>query len=303
MAPHVLVFGSTGQLARELARAEWAAGTRLTFLDRAAADLRQAMTLAPVVRRHRPDIVIVAAAYTAVDRAESEESLAFAVNAEAPAAIAAAAAKLSIPVIYLSTDYVFDGEKRGRYEEDDPTRPLGAYGRSKRAGEEMVRSANPCHIVLRTSWIFSVHGSNFVRTMLRLAETRDEVRIVGDQRGCPTAAASLAAAIARLVPTLLQPAAPSGTFHLASPSDATWHSFAEAIFSGIAARGGRRPRNLAIPTSDYPTPARRPLNSRLSSRRIGEDLGISLPGWEESLARILDELLRESALREESGAR
>jgi len=288
---HVLVFGSRGQLAQELKRAEWKEGTTLTFLGRADADLSAPQTLAPIVEQARPDAIVIAAAYTAVDKAESEEALATAVNAKGPAAISAAAAAWDVPVIYVSTDYIFDGNKEGWYDEADKPSPLSAYGRSKLAGEERVRSANPRHLILRTSWVYSAHGSNFVRTMIRLAASRDAVDVVEDQFGCPTAAADLAQAISRVLPALLDPAARFGTYHLAGASDTTWHGFAEGVFTALAQRGMSRPQNLAIKTSAYPTPARRPMNSRLLSAHFRDIYGVSLPPWEESLPKVLNELL------------
>ena len=191
----VLVFGSTGQIARELARTTWPQGTTLTLLDRAAADFADPQSLGPLVRRNRPDIVIVAAAYTNVDAAEDDEEAANLINAVAPGAIARAAAELSIPIVHLSTDYVFDGEKGAPYVETDAVNPINAYGRTKLAGEREVRAANSKHLILRSSWIYSAFERNFFRTMLRLAESRDEVSVVADQRGCPTAAHDLAAGI------------------------------------------------------------------------------------------------------------
>jgi dTDP-4-dehydrorhamnose reductase len=286
-----LILGSTGQLGRALARADWDRSSELVFLDRAAADLSAPEALADIVRRHAPDAVIIAAAYTAVDRAESEEALASRVNAEAPGVVAAAAAQRNIPVISFSTDYVFDGSKRSAYVETDPVGPLNAYGRSKLAGEGSVRDANPRHVIFRTSWLYGPNGTNFLRTMLRLASTREEVRIVADQAGCPTTAGDLARAVARITPLLLEPGAPYGTYHLAGRSETTWHGFAEAIFTELGRRGLARPRNEAIGTDAYPTPARRPLNSRLSSDLAAATFGIALAGFEEAVPRVLDETL------------
>jgi dTDP-4-dehydrorhamnose reductase len=289
---HVLVFGSTGQVAVELARVEWKSDAALTFLDRSAADFSHPKTLGPLVEAHQPDIVIIAAAYTAVDRAQSDEASAMLVNANAPAAIAAAAAALSTPVIHLSTDYVFDGGKTGCYVETDAVGPINAYGRSKLAGEIAVRNANPKHLILRTSWIYSAHGRNFLRTMLRLASTREAVTIVADQHGCPTSARDLAQAIARASPRLLAVDAPWGTYHLAGATPTTWHGLAEAIFAELAARGLRRPRNNPVTTSAYPTPARRPLNSRLCSDGFAGVFGFRLPGFETAMPAVLSEALR-----------
>ncbi len=288
---HVLVFGSTGQVARELARSKWAEGTTLTHLDRQAADLSEVEALAGIVDAKAPDAIIIAAAYTRVDGAESDEASAMAVNAHGPAAIAGAAAERSIPVVYFSTDYVFDGTKDGPYEETDPVRPINAYGRSKLAGENAIRTANPRHLILRTSWVYSAHGSNFLTSMLRAAKSRDEVRVVSDQWGCPTAAGDLADTVAGIMPALVSGEAPSGTYHLAGGMEATWHGFAEAIFETLAARGLKRPANVPIATADYPTEAARPRNSRLSSQRFARDFGARLKGYRCALPAVLDEAL------------
>lgn len=287
----VLVFGSTGQVAGALARAQWPEDTTLTYLDRQMADLSRPERLGPIVRNHAPDVVIIAAAYTNVDAAESEEDLAMAVNAAAPAAIAREAATLSMPVVHFSTDYVFDGEKGEYYEETDPVGPLNSYGRSKLAGEIAVRAANPQHLILRTSWVYSALGNSFLRSMLRQAASREEVGIVVDQRGCPTAANDIAQAIAGTLPSLVNADGAWGTYHLAGGSETTWHGFAEAIFEGLAARGIPRPRNRPVPTADYATPARRPKNSRLSSELFAQTFGVRLPGYAAALPAILEEAL------------
>lgn len=291
----VLVFGSTGQVARELARADWAEGTLLTALDRHAADLSKPDLLAAAVRENAPDAVIIAAAYTKVDEAEKNEAAAMAANAAGPAAIAVEAAALGVPVVHISTDFVFDGEKGEPYVEGDPVAPVNAYGRSKLAGERAVRAANPRHLILRSAWIYAAEGTNFLRTMLRLARKGDPIRVVDDQRGCPTAARDLAQAIARVIPTLVQAHAPSGTYHLAGADDTTWHGFAAAIFEGLAARGSRSPKLEAIATKDYPTAARRPRDSRLSSERFARDFGFRLPGYKTALPAILDAALAATA--------
>jgi dTDP-4-dehydrorhamnose reductase len=287
----VLIFGSTGQVARELARADWPEGTALTLLDRKAADLSRPATLRPIVKRHSPDIVIVAAAYTNVEGAEDDEETATLVNATAPGSIARAAAELSAPVISFSTDYVFDGAKDAPYEETDAVNPINAYGRSKLAGEEEMRAANPRHLILRTSWVYSQFGKNFLRSMLELAETKDEVSIVADQHGCPSAAHHLAAAVGRLLPRLVGADVKWGTYHLAGASEATWFGFAEAIFSALAARGHKRPRVKPVPTGARPRRAPRPLNSRLSSAVFAREFGVMLPGFEEAIEEILPEAL------------
>lgn len=287
----VLVFGSTGQVARALARTNWPEGTTLISLDRQMADLSRPDTLGAIVRSRDPDAVIIAAAYTNVDAAEREEELATRVNAGAPEAIAREAAALAIPVVHLSTDYVFDGEKSGYYNEDDPVAPLNAYGRSKLAGEIALRAANPRHLILRTSWVYGAAGASFLHTMLQQAESQDEVHVVADQRGCPTAADDLADAIAHVLPGLLSAGGPWGTYHLAGSSEATRHAFAEAIFERLKARGYRRPLNKPTASADYPSPARRPRNGRLSSERFSKDFGLKLPGYEASLPMVVDAAL------------
>jgi dTDP-4-dehydrorhamnose reductase len=290
----VLVFGSSGQLGRELQRATWQSGIEIVSLDRGGADLARLSTLASAVNGHAPDAVVIAAAYTAVDKAETEEALAQLVNGEAPGVIAAAAEARGAPVIHVSTDYVFDGTKDGFYSEDDAPAPINAYGRSKLAGEFNVRQANPRHLILRTSWVYSAQGSNFLRTMLRLASSQEEVRVVNDQLGCPTAASDLAGAIARLVPVTLNGGAGWGTYHLAGGSATSWHGFAEALFGYLASLGIRRPRNIPIPSSAYPTPARRPQNSRLSSSRFQQAFGFGLPGYEQTAPAVLQQALAQA---------
>jgi dTDP-4-dehydrorhamnose reductase len=295
MTRRVLVFGATGQVGRELARADWPAGIAPTLLSRQDADLATPQSLERAMAEHRPDAVIIAAAYTHVDQAESDETTAMTVNAVAPGVIARAAAARSVPVVHLSTDYVFDGEKDGFYEEADPVNPINAYGRTKLAGEIEVRAANPRHLILRTSWLYSAQATNFLQTMLRLAASRETVRIVADQRGCPTAAGDLAAAIAGTAPRLFDPAPRWGTYHLAGRSETTWHGFAEAILAELAARGLSRPCNQAIATADLPRPARRPANSRLSSAAFERAFGVALPGFEAAMPPLLEEALQAAA--------
>jgi dTDP-4-dehydrorhamnose reductase len=293
MPPRILVFGATGQIGRALIQAPWPDGTALIALGRDAADLSHPAALPAIVRSQSPDIVIIAAGYTQVDRAESEEAVAMAVNAGAPAAIAEAAAALSVPVVYFSTDYVFDGTKAGWYEEDDPVRPLNAYGRTKLAGEVAVADSGARHLILRTSWVYSASGANFLTAMLARAGEA-EVRVVADQAGCPTAARDVADALAAVLPRLLEPGVSWGTYHLAGASAATWHGFAEAIFAGLEARGRQRPRVVPVTSVEYPRPAKRPQNSRLSSDAFALEFGLRLPGWEEALPEILDKALAAS---------
>ena len=273
----ILVFGKQGQVATELAlQAE------VTALGRAECDLMQPGMAAQAIAKHAPDLVINAAAWTAVDKAEDEEPAALRLNAGAPGEMAEACARLGIPLAHVSTDYVFDGSGSAPWAEDAPVAPLGAYGCSKLAGEEAVRAAGGPHIILRTAWVFSAHGSNFVKTMLRLAETRDHLTVVADQLGGPTPAADIAATLLRLG-AALQGGQAGGTYHYAGAPHVSWADFAREIF----AQSGKPVLVEDIPSSAYPTPARRPLNSRLDCRRIETDFGIPAPDWKAGLARVL----------------
>jgi dTDP-4-dehydrorhamnose reductase len=236
--------------------------------------------------------MINAAAYTAVDRAETERDIAWACNCTGPANIAVACQEAAIPLIHLSTDYVFDGSKIGAYREDDPVKPLGVYGESKEAGDRAVRAALPQHVILRTAWVYSAHGHNFVKTMLRLAGERPVLRVVADQIGSPTSAADIAAAIAAIAQQLNAGNTSWGTYHFAGGGAVTWHGFAEAIFELAAPRRGQPPLVEAIATADYPTPVRRPANSVLDCRRIGEVFGIVPGPWRKALAEVIGELYR-----------
>ena len=276
----ILVFGETGQVAREIARR-----APVTALGRDAADLSDPEACAAAILASDAEAVINAAAYTAVDRAEEEETLATAINAAAPAAMARAAAAKGVPFLHVSTDYVFDGSGETPWRPSDPTGPLGAYGRSKLAGEIGVRAAGGRHAILRTSWVFSAHGANFVRTMLRLGRRRDALRVVDDQTGGPTAAGDIADALLTMA-RALHDGAPGGTYHFAGAPDVTWAGFAREIF----ARAGLDVAVTGIPSSDYPTPARRPANSRLDCSTLEADFGIPRPDWRKSLDGILAEL-------------
>lgn len=275
-----LVFGRSGQLALELQRQ-----ADLQALGRDAADLSDPAACAAAIRSHAPRMVINAAAYTAVDAAESDEQAAHVINAEAPGAMARACADLGIPFLHVSTDYVFDGSGSRPWRETDPVAPLGAYGRTKLAGEEAVRAAGGAHAILRTSWVFSAHGQNFVKTMLRLAETRDALNIVSDQVGGPTPAADIAATLLRMAWAMTKRQG-GGTYHYGGVPVVSWADFARDIF----ARAGRAVTVTDIPSSDYPTPAQRPLNSRLDGTALRRDFGIDPPDWREGLAQVLAEL-------------
>ena len=291
----LLMLGAGGQVGRELCRLAWPAGYGITAFDRDGIDIADREQVFAAVARERPDIVINAAAYTAVDRAESEPDIAWASNCSGPANLAAACDDALIPLIHLSTDYVFDGTKSGPYGEDDPVKPLGVYGKSKEAGDQAVRGALAHHVILRTAWVYSAHGQNFVKTMLRLGAERPVLRVVADQTGSPTSAADIAAAIAGVVRRLAAGGAQWGTYHFAGAGAVTWHGFAEAIFELAAPWRGPPPLVEAIATAEYPTPARRPANSVLDCRRIGEAFGIVPRPWREALAEVIRELYEDDA--------
>jgi dTDP-4-dehydrorhamnose reductase len=290
------VIGGQGQVARSLREAA-AHDNDIVFgcAQRPDVDLLRPASIAPALAEFRPDIVINPAAYTAVDKAESEPDQAFALNRDGAAAVAAAAAEQGAPIIHLSTDYVFDGTRDVPYVETDPVNPQGVYGRSKYEGEVAVAAANPWHIVLRTSWVYAPFGTNFVRTMLRLAAERDSLRVIDDQVGCPTYAPDIAAAaiaIARKIVTEGWRAEFAGVTHLAGPDALTWYAFANDIVRGAASRGGRSVPISPIRTSDYPTPAVRPANSRLSTARLASVFDVRLPPLVRSLADCLDLLVK-----------
>ena len=290
----VLVFGTTGQVARELARsAEMVEGIEMTALGRAEADLTDAMACARAVRESGADVVINAAAHTAVDRAEDEPELAYAVNALAPGAMAVAAADIGAPFLQVSTDYVFDGAPGAAWSEAAPAAPLGVYGASKFEGEQAVAAAGGDHVILRTAWVFSAHGRNFVKTMLALGAGREEMRVVADQRGGPTAARDIAGALWTIARAWDAGRGRSGVYHYAGAPAVSWAEFAEAIFAG--AGWEHRPRVTRIAAADYPTRARRPENSVLDCRKIHEDYGIVQPDWRPALDAVIAELAKESA--------
>ena len=277
-----LVFGRTGQVARELARLEPDA----VFLGREQADLSDPAACAAVAAAAEVDAVINAAAWTAVDAAEENRAAAFAVNGAAPAAIAEACAGRRIPFVHISTDYVFDGSGERPWRPEDTPRPLGTYGASKRAGEEGVEAAEGIHAILRTSWAFSAHGSNFVKTMLRLGRERDALRIVGDQIGGPTPAADIARATLVMARRLAEAPNRSGLYHYSGAPDVSWAEFARAIF----AQAGLDVAVEEIPTEAYPTPAPRPRNSRLDCAATERAFGLGRPEWRAGLAAVLSDL-------------
>jgi dTDP-4-dehydrorhamnose reductase len=277
----LLVFGKTGQVARELARIVPDA----IFLGRDEADLMNPAACAALVAASDARAVINAAAWTAVDKAEAEEAAATVVNGDAPAAMARAAAAKGVPFLHISTDYVFNGAGDRPFTPDHPTAPLGAYGRSKLAGEVGVRLAGGNHLILRTSWVVSAHGTNFVKTMLRLGRERDSLRVVADQTGGPTPAADIARVLVAVAKAMGE-GATGGTHHFAGSPDTSWADFARAIMT----EAGLSCRIDDIATEEYPTPARRPLNSRLDCRALTAAFGILRPDWRQGLADIVKEL-------------
>ncbi|MGD9954293.1 MAG: dTDP-4-dehydrorhamnose reductase, partial [Burkholderiales bacterium] len=256
----------------------------LRALDHGALDLADPDALVAACRDFRPGLIVNAAAYTAVDRAEGEPEAAEAVNARAPGILAGEAKRLGGVLVHYSTDYVFDGRKRTPYREDDPTGPLNAYGRTKLAGERAIAASGCRHLVLRTSWVYGPRGRNFLATMLALAATREELRVVDDQRGAPTTSPFLAQATVRALRAIPDEGVASGIYHLSAAGETTWAGFASAIFARAAARPGfRAPRVVPIPSSAYPTPARRPRYSVLSSRKFTRTFGFAPPSWEAQL--------------------
>lgn len=289
----VLVLGGAGQVGTELQVLTWPDGVTVHAPGRADLDITDADAVAAALAARAYRAVINTAAYTAVDKAESDVVAAWRLNALAPAILAAATAAKRIPLVHVSTDYVFAGTKPdGAYAPDAPIDPQSVYGASKAAGELAVRTGNPRHAIVRTAWVVSPHRGNFVKTMLRLAAERDALTVVNDQHGCPTSAADLAAALATIAQAMAaDPVAPTGTFHCVNRGDTTWCGFAEAIVAGSARRGGRSVPVKGIPTSAYPTPARRPANSRLSTDSLNEAYGIAPRPWQAALDDILDRLV------------
>ena len=293
-----LVFGGNGQVGQELLRAlaplvAVQGTTRSGMLPDGRACLRadfaDADAVVTVLDAVRPTRVVNAAAYTAVDKAESDTDAAQAANATTPGAIAHWCAAHDVPLVHYSTDYVFDGTGTRPYLPADPTAPLGVYGASKVAGENAIRAAGGRHLIFRTAWVYAAHGQNFLRTMLRVGAARDVLRVVADQIGTPTSAALIADVTAQI---LRSDASASGTWHLTATGQTSWHGFAQAIFEGAVARGliARAPLVEAIATAEYPTPAKRPAYSRLDTSSLQQDFGVVLPDWREALEDVLDTL-------------
>lgn len=292
IGPHpILVAGKTGQVARAMTELARESRVALVTAGRPELDIENADSVERIVTAVVPKAIVNAAAYTAVDKAETEPDKAYSINCDGAARLAAAAARRNIPFIHISTDYVFDGNKAAPYLEDDAPSPLSVYGRSKLQGELAVRDAFAEAIIIRTSWLFSPVAPNFVRTMLRLAETRESVGVVDDQLGSPTAAEDLAAAILAILGECDQDASSrAGLYHFTCAGATTWHGFAEAVYAGWASRGHHVPHLKPITTAEYPTPARRPANSRLDCGKIERTFGIQRRPWQKSLDSCLDAL-------------
>lgn len=287
----IAVTGKQGQVTTALQ--ERAEGLTILPIGRPELDLEHAQSVGAVLEALRPDAIVSAAAYTGVDRAETEPVQAEAINATAPGHLAAAAAALNIPIVHISTDYVYDGTKSAPYVESDPTAPLGVYGRTKLAGERAVAAATSNYVILRTAWVYSPFGNNFVKTMLRLASERPQLRVVADQIGNPTSALDIADTILQVVRNLADDpdnAGLRGVFHMTSPQQASWSEFAAEIVSLSAELGGPCAEVVPIDTADYPTPARRPANSRLNSGRLAATHGVTLPDWRISLRPVVARL-------------
>jgi dTDP-4-dehydrorhamnose reductase len=297
----LLVTGKSGQLATALSEMGAARGVDVLTVGRPEFDLADPGAELTLLTRARPDAIISAAAYTAVDKAETEAPAAAQINAAGPARLARFAADHGIPIVHLSTDYVFDGTKPDPYVETDPTHPLGVYGATKLDGERAVALVHPNHAILRTAWVYSPFGTNFLKTMLRLAETRSELSIVADQHGNPTSALDLADAVISVAEGLVaRPDDPTlrGIFHVAGSGSASWADFAIEIFRLSASQGGPSASVLPIATTQYPTPASRPANSRLATNKLAQAYGVTLPSWQDSTATTVKRVLAEQTSKQ-----
>lgn len=290
----IAVTGNTGQVVTSLIERGSSLGHEVIALGRPELDLVDPISIARAIEDATPDVVVSAAAYTAVDKAESESALAQAINGTGAGAVAQAAQALGVPLVHVSTDYVFDGALDRPYVETDPTGPTGVYGASKLAGEQAVLAAHGDNSgILRVAWVYSPFGGNFVKTMLRLAADRGEISVVSDQIGNPTSALDIAEGILRVAGNLVADSNPTlrGVFHMTARGEASWADFAEAIFTTSVARGGPHAAVKRITAADYPTPARRPANSRLDCSRIAQTHGVALPEWHASLETVVNRLL------------
>ena len=291
---NILVTGGAGQVGRELQRHGTLAGHALQALDRTELDITDAAAVAACISSHTPDLVINAAAYTAVDKAEQDAEMAFAINRDGAANLARACAAQAIPLLHISTDYVFDGHKKTPYHEDDPVAPLGVYGASKWQGEQQIRAHCSQHIILRTSWVFGAYGQNFVRSMLRLAREREELRVVADQRGCPTPASAIAQVVLNIAGQLaFSCSSVFGTYHYCGSPATSWHGFAEAVVAEARSLTALTvQRVVPISTAEYPTPAARPANSILDCSRLQDVFAIQSGDWRPDLRETLTTWLR-----------
>ena len=292
----ILVTGKNGQVGYELQRSLASLG-EVVAVDVDECDLARPEEIVALVERVKPGLIVNPAAYTAVDKAEAEQELAFSINATAPKVLAAQANLLNIPMIHYSTDYVFDGAKVGVYVEEDDVNPQSVYGKTKWLGEKNVRAMCPQHVILRTSWVFGAHGGNFLKTILRIVQERDELKIIADQFGAPTSAGLLADSTAKIAKQLLSDNAKLkvGTYHLVASGETTWHGYASKVVA-LANQLGIKTKIQAgdiqpIPTEAYPLPAPRPKNSRLSTRKIQETFGIDIPHWSIDVERVLKQII------------
>jgi dTDP-4-dehydrorhamnose reductase len=285
--PIILILGAGGQVGSELQRSFTDAG-EVTAWDRKAADLSQPEELRSMIRQLRPAVILNAAAYTAVDRAESEPELAMTINGDAPRVLAEEAVKLDAVLVHYSTDYVFDGSKQSPWVESDKTSPLNTYGRTKLAGEHAVQEVGGKYLILRTSWVYGPHGHNFLRTMLRLGRERDQLKIVDDQFGAPTSSLAIADATRAVVDTAMTTEQEFGVYHMTCGSETTWCGFAQEIFAQHQRQSGEKvPQVIPISSSEYPTPAARPANSVLSNEKLQSVFGIALPDWRSAVVEVI----------------
>lgn len=289
----ILVTGKEGQVDTSLQALGDKLGLEIIRIGLPEIDLSKPETLEAPVREINPDVIISSAAYTAVDKAETETELAQKINGDAPGELARLAASLNIPILHLSTDYVFAGDKDGIYTEEDVPAPVSVYGKTKLSGEELIRAGTDNHVILRTAWVYSPYGNNFVKTMLRLGETRDTLNVVADQHGCPTYAPEIARALLAIAQQVVIDPDPTirGTFHLTGEGETTWAGFAEAIFEGAALRGQPAVAIKPIRSDEYPTAAKRPTNSRLSGDKLDDVYGLRLDSWRISLDSCLSLLI------------
>ncbi|MGA2127120.1 MAG: dTDP-4-dehydrorhamnose reductase [Xanthobacteraceae bacterium] len=283
----ILVLGADSQIARELAARAAGVGIPVSAVGRPLVDVADGVAVRSAIALAAPALVVNTAAYTHVDRAETDVDEAFRANATGPDIVARSCGEAGVPLVHLSTDYVFDGRKPTAYTEDDPVAPLSVYGRSKAAGEDAVRRALDRHIIMRTSWVYGAYGSNFLKTILRLALEHDELTMVADQLGCPTATADIADAILAIAARIAAADATWGTYHFVGRGATTWHGFAEEIVDVQAGITGRRPKVVAITTADYPRPARRPANSALDSSRFHQAFGVRAADWRERVRHLV----------------